>query len=215
MERRSKLASSLGAFLRTLFDLIVLNLLWIFCSLPIITIGPASSALCYVELKLVRDDPVSPFRAFFTAFKRDFRQSFVMGLLGLLGVLIAFVDFRYALSQTGSFRTVFLIVSSLVSMVVGAYWAWVFALEASYENTLSGTIKNAFSLAFVEPARTLRIWIAFAVPVLAFLFLPEIAVIYIGWMYLFFSVSAPAWFAARNQSKVFGRFEAQSPDSKN
>ena len=58
----------------------------------------------------------------------------------------------------------------------------------------------------VEPGKTLAIWIAFAVPVLCFLFLPEAVVIYIGWAYILFAVSAPAYIAARQQVKVFERF---------
>ena len=50
------------------------------------------------------------------------------------------------------------------------------------------------------------IWIAFAVPVLCALLLPEIAVIYLGWAFILFAVSAPAYFAARSQTKVFARF---------
>ena len=57
-----------------------------------------------------------------------------------------------------------------------------------------------------KPGKTLLIWIAFAVPVLGLLFLPEIAVIYIGWAYILFAVSAPAYLAARSQVKVFARF---------
>lgn len=67
-------------------------------------------------------------------------------------------------------------------------------------------IQNALSLAFVEPGKTLGIWIAFAVPVLCALWLPELAVIYVGWAYLVFAVSAPAYSAARSQVKVFERF---------
>ena len=103
-------------------------------------------------------------------------------------------------------RILYYVVSVIISAVVLSYWAWVFALNADFENSLGGTIKNAFSLAFVEPGKTLLIWIAFAIPVVCFLFLPEMAVIYIGWAYIFFAVSVPAYIAARSQVKVFARF---------
>ena len=112
----------------------------------------------------------------------------------------------FAVEQEGYIRTLYFIVGVIVSAIVLAYWAWAFALNAGFENSLGGTIKNALSLAFVEPGKTLLIWIAFAVPVLGLLFLPEIAVIYIGWAYILFAVSAPAYLAARSQVKVFARF---------
>ena len=206
MNPKNRLVSSLGAFLRVLCDLMILNILWLICTLPVITVGPATSALCSVSLKLARGEPVATVRTFFEAFKQNIGHAIVLGLIGLSGLAVAAADWFFAVAQEGSIRTLYFIVGVIVSAVVLAYWAWVFALNAGFENSLKGTIKNALSLAFVEPKRTLLIWIAFAVPVLCFLFLPEAAVIYIGWAYILFAVSAPAYIAARIQVKVFERF---------
>ena len=206
MNQNNKLASSLGAFLRVLCDLMLLNILWLICSLPVVTVGLSTSALCCVSLKLARGEPVATVRTFFGAMKQNLGQALLLGLIGLVGIAVAVVDWLFALEQEGNLRTLYFVVGVIVSAVVLAYWAWVFALNAGFENSLAGTIKNAFSLAFVEPGKTLLIWIAFAVPVLCFLFLPEIAVLYIGWAYILFAVSAPAYIAARNQVKVFARF---------
>ena len=170
MNQKNKLASSLGAFLRVLFDLMVLNILWLICSLPVVTIGASSSALCSVSLKLARGEPVATFQSFFEALKRNLVQALLLGLIGLAGLSVAAVDWVFALAQEGSLRKLY--------FVVGV----------------------------IEPGKTLLIWIAFAVPVLCFLFLPEAAVIYIGWAYILFAVSAPAYLAARQQVKVFARF---------
>ena len=206
MNQKNRLATSLGAFLRVLCDLMILNILWLICSLPVITVGPASCALCSVELKLARGEPVATVRTFFEALKQNIGQTIVLGLIGLAGLVVAVVDWLFAVAQEGNIRTLYFVVGVIVSAVVLAYWAWTFALSAGFENSIGGTIKNALSLAFVEPKRTLMIWIAFAVPVLCFLFLPEAAVIYIGWAYILFAVSAPAYIAARIQVKVFERF---------
>ena len=206
MTRKNKLASTLGAFLRVLCDLMVLNVLWLICCIPVITVGPATSALCCVSLKLARGEPVATLRTFFEAMKQNFVQALLLGLIGLAGLAVAMADWLFALSQQGSLRTVYYVVGVIVSAVVLAYWAWVFALNAGFENSLRGTIKSALSLAFVEPGKTLLIWIVFAIPVLCFLFLPEAVVIYIGWAYILFAVSAPAYLAARSQVKVFSRF---------
>ena len=184
----------------------ILNVLWAVCSLPVVTVGPATSALCSVMLKLARGEPVATVRTFFGAMKENLRQSLPLGLIGLAGLAVAVVDWMFAVEQEGYIRTLYFIVGVIVSAIVLAYWAWAFALNAGFENSLGGTIKNALSLAFVEPGKTLLIWIAFAVPVLGLLFLPEIAVIYIGWAYILFAVSAPAYLAARSQVKVFARF---------
>ena len=206
MERRNKLRSSLGAFLRVLGDLMLLNILWLLCSLPVVTVGPATSALCCVLLKIARGEPVATARTFFGAMKRGLGQALLLGLLGLLGLVIAAGDWYFAVAQEGSMRTLFFLVAVIVSMVVLAFWAWAFALHAGFENSFAGTVKNALSLAFVEPKRTLLIWIAFAGPALCAVLLPPEVVIYIGWAYVLFAVAAPAYIAARQQVKVFARF---------
>ena len=43
-------------FMGKLVDVFILTLLWAVCCIPIITIGPASTAVYYVTLKLVRDE---------------------------------------------------------------------------------------------------------------------------------------------------------------
>jgi uncharacterized membrane protein YesL len=207
MEGKSKLASSLGLFLRRLWDLMVLNILWILCCLPVFTFGPATSALSRVMITLVRGGSEAVARNFFLAFRRDFGKAVILGLIGLLGLAVAVSDILFAVSLTGGMRIVFLIVAVLVSSLVFSYLAYVFALHAFFENSIVGQIKNALSLAAAAPLDTLKIWFCFAVPVAAFLLLPEIAVIYIGFLYILFGISAPAYFAAKHQSKVIARFD--------
>ena len=207
MDGKSKLASSLGLFLRRLWDLMVLNILWILCCLPVFTFGPATSALSRVMITLVRGGSEAVARNFFLAFRRDFGKAVILGLIGLLGLAVAVSDILFAVSLTGGMRIVFLIVAVLVSSLVFSYLAYVFALHAFFENSIVGQIKNALSLAAAAPLDTLKIWFCFAVPVAVFLLLPEIAVIYIGFLYILFGISAPAYFAAKHQSKVIARFD--------
>ncbi len=207
MNPKNRLASSLGAFLRALCDLMILNLLWIICSLPVFTFGPATSALSRVSVRLVRDDCSSVVSEFFQAFRRDCVKAMLLGLIGLAGITVAGTDFYFAVNQSGGMRVLFLAVAVIVSTLVMSYLSYVFVLHAFYENSIPAYIKNALSLAVAAPGETLRIWICFAIPILAFLFLPEAALIYAGFLYVLFAGSAPAWFAAKRQVKVLARFD--------
>ena len=127
MDRRNKLRASLGAFLRILGDMMVLNILWLVCSLPVVTVGPATSALCAVSLKLARGEPVSTLRTFFTAFRRGIGQSVLLGLIGLAGLAVAAGDWMFAVAQEGTMRTLYFVVGVLVSafsiVLFGVWWA--------------------------------------------------------------------------------------------
>ena len=214
MDRRtSPLLSSLGRALRVACDLMLLNILWLVCSLPIVTLGPATSALCCVSLKLAQDEPVATLRTFFDAFTRNFLQAAALGLIGLALAVVAAADLLYAAALTGGYRVLFLAVAVVICALTLAYWAYAFALHARYRNTVREYIKNALSLAFIAPGRTLLIWVGFAVPVALFLLLPTIALVYIGFLFILFAVSGPAFAAAFQQLRVFDRVSGDPPAS--
>ena len=213
MSEKNKLASSLGLFLRRMFDLMVLNILWLLCCLPVFTFGPASSALARVMITLVRGGSEAVAKNYFIAFRRDFGRAVVLGLIGLLGLAIAVSDILFALSLSGGMKILFLIVAVLVSSLVFSYLAYIFALHAFFENSIAGQIRNALSLAAASPMDTLAIWLCFAVPVAAILLLPRIVLVYIGFLYILFGVSCPAYFAAKHQAKVIARFDGTQPPS--
>ena len=66
-----------------------LNLLWLICSIPVFTLGAATTALYDVSLKIVRDEETSITRQFFRSFRRNFRQSTVLWLILLVPVIAA------------------------------------------------------------------------------------------------------------------------------
>ena len=86
-------------FLRVLGDLMAANWLWILCSLPIVTIGPATCALFTVTLKLAKDEPFGMLRTWFNAFRENFKRGLVIGLGAIALLIVAVTDFIFALGQ--------------------------------------------------------------------------------------------------------------------
>ena len=82
-------------FMGKLFDVVALNLVFIIVCIPIVTIGPAISALYYASVKSIRRDRSYPIKEFFKALKRDFKQSFIVGLILVLAAAIIYVDIRF------------------------------------------------------------------------------------------------------------------------
>ena len=74
-------------FIGKLGDLIILNILWIVCSIPVFTAGASTTAVYYVTLKLVRDEDDSTIRSFFRSFKSNFKQAALAALI-LTGVVL-------------------------------------------------------------------------------------------------------------------------------
>ena len=73
--------SPLMTSLARVADIMILSLLWVVCSLPVITIGVSSSALYYVMLKIVRGEDVHVVRLFIKSLKDNLFQGMIMTLI--------------------------------------------------------------------------------------------------------------------------------------
>lgn len=75
------LDSPILSFLSTVADFMILNIMFIICCAPIITIGPAFSALYTIMMREVRHENGYIFKPFLKAFKNNFKQSFLLSVL--------------------------------------------------------------------------------------------------------------------------------------
>jgi len=203
MKQNNVLKESLGNFLRNAYDLLALNWLWLLCSLPVVTIGPATTALYAVTLKLAEEEPVSLVKDFFKAFKEEFLGSLAMGLLVLVLTVVALGDAWFAVQQTGAMQVLFLVVAFLVGLAALTLLTFGFALQARFRNGLKKHITNAFSLVFVAPGKMLRLMLVLLLPVLLALCLPLTAVKAIGFLYIMYGVSLPIYVNSRTLRYVF------------
>ena len=71
-------------FLAHIADLIILNIVFLICCIPFVTIGPSITALNYVTLKLAAKEDINVIRSFFKSFRQNFRQALIIWIL-LLG----------------------------------------------------------------------------------------------------------------------------------
>ena len=51
-------------------DLVILNVLWIVCSIPVVTAGAAATAFYTVALKMIKNEESYVFRSFFRHLRR-------------------------------------------------------------------------------------------------------------------------------------------------
>ena len=138
-------------------DFIILNLLFILCSIPIITMGASMTALSYVMLKMKEDEEGYLVRSFFKSFKANFLQATAIWLIMLVIAFGLFMDWRIlgAGVITGTFVSimrVFLMIGAIVWLMIVIY---VFPMVARYENTTAVMFKNAVLLALGNAPKTI------------------------------------------------------------
>lgn len=205
MERNNKLKDSLLKFFYDLFDLMVVNCLWLLCCLPVITAGPATCAMYRVTLKLARNEPVKPVREFFAAFKSNFKAGILLSLLCGLLLAAAAGDAWFALQLSGWSHSLYLVIAIIIGAVGMIFLAYTFALQAMFDAPVKTQILNALKLAAVVPGKTVALWAILLLPVLAALVLPPVALEMLGFLYLVAGFSGPAYGASRILRNIFDR----------
>ena len=139
--------SRLGSLLSSLIDLIWAGILWLFCSLPVITIGASTTALYYTIVKCVRHDRGRVVNCFFHSLRSNFRQATVIWLLCLLYIAVGIGD-AYAFSRMGVREGELLFyISRLFFLPVPLLFPWLFAFLSRFENTVGGTLRFSVFLA--------------------------------------------------------------------
>lgn len=196
--------------LHVLGDLLLLNLLTALCSLPVLTLGPSLSALYAVLARRERGGgSVAVLRTFFGAFKENFVQAALLGLLALLAAAAAFADVLFALQNAGGMQTLYFVVGLLVALIALTLLTLTLLLQANYKNTLRGCLKNGFLLALAAPARLLAAWLCWIVPWGLMALLPEVFLHRFGFLYLMWGISGPAWGMVKLFNPVLQKLELQ------
>ena len=134
-------------FMGKLFDVVALNLVFIIVCIPIVTIGPAVSALYYASVKSIRRDRSYPIKEFFKAFKRDFKQSFIVGLILVLASVIIYVDIRFVMDFIKNGFTAMRYVYLVIGMVISFISVYIFPLISRFSLKISGLFRLSFYLA--------------------------------------------------------------------
>ncbi|WP_029199735.1 YesL family protein [Oribacterium sp. NK2B42] len=170
-------------FVGRLGDMILLNILWILCSLPIVTIGASTTALYYCTLKIVRNEDDGDIKMFFRSFKLNFKQATIIWIPMLLLIMLLVFDFNFFGSVlAGAGVTRILLQGITIAMMV--IWIFVFTyvwpLLSRFDNTVKNTVTNAAYMSIRYLGSTLSMLIS------------DVIIIAIGYVALFYM----AWITA-------------------
>lgn len=156
--------------LMTIGDLIILNLLFLLCCLPVVTIGAAQAGL-YTGLRVLADkeDDSSPTAAFFRGFGNGFGKITIAYCIML--VLIALVGYSAAsvvfYDMNGVSAPVWV---SVVGLYISALFQTVISIfHSRFSCTVGQLFRNAWLLYLAHPLRCTLITILTWLPILVFL----------------------------------------------
>lgn len=151
-------------FLNNVGDIVIANILFIFCSIPLVTIGPSLTALYHCSLRSVKGNSYGTVKTFFRAFKENFVQSLVIWLGIAAAGFILITNIRFLGTETGQTGHMFMILSEGLMVLLVIFALYVFPVIAAFTGSTAEQIKNAVIFAFMRFPYTILIVIISVFP---------------------------------------------------
>ena len=143
-------------------DFILLNLLFIVLCIPVVTIGPAISALIHTTLKLSEDENRTLIKPFWNEFKHDIIKKMLLWIvyLVLIAALVYMAQFywNFANNNAELFKIIgfmlfmlsaFILVVTIVASIIGL------AMTTQYFSPIKRLVKNSYLLIIIMPVQSL------------------------------------------------------------
>lgn len=149
-------------FVGRIWDLFILNILWIVCSIPIVTFGASTTAMYYCTLKIARDrDSGGVLSMFFHSFKDNIIQSTIIWvIMAIIGGML-FFDIRffsiYAPMNNTVIRMIVFTITCFLIMLWLFIFLYVFPIQAKFINPIKQTFKLALFMSIKHLIRTIII----------------------------------------------------------
>ncbi len=208
MDRFFDADNPLMQFLARLVDLAVLNLMTVAVMLPVVTAGAGLAAMNNVLIHLRRGDGTYVWKMFLTSLRQNLKQGIALGVLfGIIaGALAAELLLLHAVDAKAA--TVLMIMLSVLSACVLAAGVYTFALQARYENRVSGTLLNAAKLTLGHPGRSFAMVVIWVLLALALWYIRGIALL----AFLLYGLSIPGYLCTMLYDPIFRKMESEGED---
>ena len=158
---------------KKIINFLLLNILWVVCSLPLVTLGTSTCAAFYVSLKMVNGEEVQVIPMFFKAFKQDFMQGLLMLCVTSPCAALGLFMWRYILNSDD--KNILIIAGAvIVSFILIVINFYSYPLIARYSNTLKNTIRNSAGITVQHFKTTLLTIVVVAAEIGVMLMVPVV-----------------------------------------
>lgn len=198
-------------FLWKLADLVALNLIWLVCCIPVITIGPSTAAMYCVARDIAKGEWPAILKTFFRAFRESFKQALLVFLILLIPICLVAVYLFLALSGALDHSVWMKMLCCLASLIIGFVWTYVFPLMAQFDNSLGNTLKNAVLLPLANPFLAVLCTALNLLPVILLVISVDVFAA-AGFFWLVLGVSLTAVINSRLLGQLFRKFTTEQSE---
>lgn len=133
-------------FLSMIYDLVVLNLLFLIGCIPIVTIGASTSAMYYVSLKMLRGEAPYIGKSFWKSFRENFKQATLIWLMFLGAAALLIGDFFIMRTLNTGIFAVIRVMLWILCLLLVCMFLYVFPFISHFKCTTKQAIKNSLLL---------------------------------------------------------------------
>lgn len=170
-----------------LVDILLISILWLFCCIPIVTIVPATTALYYTVVKVIRRDRGYITREFFHSFKMNFKTGAISGIILTAVVAILLLDRHFTSAMEGNLAVILFSIFNALLLLLFLGGLYICPVLSRFSIGVKGLFKTSFFMAMKHFPTTILLAVITVVFLLAVYILPPAIMLVPGLYYLVFS----------------------------
>lgn len=191
-------------FCGRLVDLTKINLLWLICCLPIITIGASTTAMI-TTLYAYKDGEKCGSKVFFAAFRKSFGKATILWLMIVFFGAMLVLDYCIVAYLTFPGRMAVIVLIFFIAFALVLVSGMIFPLLSQFPGRLKEMVINAVLLCLGNLPKMLLVTAMNLLPVLLFLLLPQVFIL-LGFVWLICGFSLMALYDITVIEKIFAPF---------
>ena len=174
-------------YFRKVWNLILLNMLYVLFCFPIVTIGPATAGLTKVLRNYAREEHAFLWGDFFEAFKKNFKQAFLYSLFEGIVITFLILDLLMVSNVTNQVMVVLSLAAIFLTITVIAFMHYyIYNMMVTFRLSFKQLLKNAFIFCWAGFWRNLFTTVIIIGVTIATIYLNIIGVLFVL-MFLYFS----------------------------
>jgi uncharacterized membrane protein YesL len=161
--------NGLFVFLGKVCDAVILSALWLVFCIPIITIGPANTALYYATVKSIRRERGYIYREFFKSFRLNFKKGAIAGVLLTIVFSVLGFDLMWSWSafNTNESGSVLFGVFIAITFIIYCFSLYVFPVLSRFDMKFAQLAKASLLMSIKHLPYTLGMAIITAAAIVA------------------------------------------------
>jgi uncharacterized membrane protein YesL len=182
----------LHAWMEKIFDAVALNLLWLLCSLPLVTAGAAVTAFYYAMVKTVRRERGHVLAEFWRSFRQNFIKATLIWISFVVLIFLLLVNRNIAAGIGGYFGAFLLCLYTVIAALFLGVLLYVFPVLSRFHMTIPQVVKLSTYMCFRYLHYTLGLLAISAGAMTAVYFLPPLVFcVPVGALYCFSQLMEP------------------------